>query len=157
MAASLGVRAFGTDIRVDISGTYTSVSEVKDISGPQIVSEYVDYTTFRSTGGFRERKATYKSSGEVRFRCNYLHADTTHAKLVAVASADPATLSNFRIVFPDNSRIDFSAYVNVEWSAPLNSSLEMAVTLSISGVVEWAAPSPSVSPSVSPSASPSAS
>lgn len=157
MAATQGVVGFGSIVYRGVGGVYTAISECKDITGPQITAEFVDFTHHQSPSGFRERKPTFKSAGDVTFRVNYLHSDTVHAGLVDDASANPPTLRTFRLVFSDNSAFDFSAYVNLQWTSPLNGPLEMAVTLSIEGAVEWVAPSRSVSPSISASVSPSAS
>lgn len=152
MAATAGVVGFGTAIQMYIGSAYAAISEPKDITGPQITAEFVDFTHHQSPSGFRERKPTFKSSGDVTFRVNYLHSDTSHAALVAAAEANPPTLNLFHLVFPDGSQIHFSAYVSLQWMAPLNGPLEMAVTLSLEGALEWVAPSPSVSPSASASA-----
>ena len=157
MAATQGVVGFASQIQRGVAGTYTAIAEPKDITGPTITAEFVDFTHHQSPSGFRERKPTFKSSGDVTFRVNYLHSDATHAGLLDDATANPPTLRTFRLVFSDNSAIDFDAYVSIQWTAPLNGPLEMAVTLSVSGAIEWVAPSRSQSPSVSPSVSPSAS
>ena len=160
MSATQGVVGFGSLVYRGDGATpevFAVITEPKDITGPQITAEFVDFTHHQSPSGFRERKPTFKSSGDVTFRTNYLHSDASHTGLVADASANPPTLRNFRLVFIDGSAFDFSAYVSLQWTAPLNGPLEMAVTLSISGAVEWVAPSRSASPSASASVSPSAS
>ena len=153
MSATQGVVGFGSAIQMYIGAAYSAISEPKDITGPQITAEFVDFTHHQSPSGFRERKPTFKSSGDVTFRTNYLHSDATHVALVAAAEANPPTLSLFRLVFPDGSQFHFQGYVSLQWTAPLNGPLEMAVTLSLEGALEWVAPSPSVSPSASASAS----
>jgi hypothetical protein len=157
MAATQGVSAFGTDVQIYYSAAWNSVPEPKDISGPNITSEFIDFTHHSSPAGFRERKPSFKSSGDVTFKTNYIHSNATHQALVTAAKANPPTLLPCKLIFVDKSVFDFSAYVSLAWTNPLNGPSEMAVTLSITGDVTLAMPSPSVSSSESVSVSASAS
>ena len=159
MAATLGVVGYNSVISIGNGATpevFTAILEPKDISGPNITAEFADFTHMQSPSGFRERKPTYKSSGDVTFKCNYVHSHASHASIIADASANPPTLRNFRLRYPDNSGFDFGAYISLSWTSPMAGALEMNVTLSISGDVEWVAPSASTSSSASSSASASA-
>ena len=149
MAATLGSSAFGTEVQMYYSAAYNQILEPKDISGPSITMEMIDFTHQQSPAGFRERKPSFKSSGDVTFRCNYVHDAASHQALVTAAVANPPTLSNFKLIFPDHTVFEFQAYVGLSWSNPLNGPEEMAVTLSITGNVVVAAPSPSASASAS--------
>ncbi len=159
MAATQGVSAFGTVIQIYVGGAWVTVLEPKDITGPSITAEFIDFTHQQSPSGFRERKPSFKSSGDVTFKVNYVNDDNSHAQLFAAAHANPPTQLLCREIFPDHAQFDFNAYVSLSWTNPLNGPEEMNVTLSISGDVMLAAPSPSASPSlsVSPSSSASAS
>jgi hypothetical protein len=128
--------------------------EPKDISGPQVTSEFADFTHMQSPSGFRERKPTYKSSGQVTFRVNYVHTDAGHKLLITLANANPATLAYFRLTYPDNSQFEFNAYTSLQWNSPMAGPIEMTVTLDLTGLPVWqGAGSPSTSVSSSPSAS----
>lgn len=155
MAATAGIVALGTDIQIKIDAAYYSILEPKDISGPQITFDTVDFTTFTYPVGWRKLVPTFKSSGQISFRVNYVHTDSTQQGLVSVARANPPTLTTFRLIFPDESQFDFEAYVSVQWQAPVSGALDMAVNLLIYGDVEITLGSPSVSPSSSKSPSPS--
>jgi len=147
MAATVGVSAFDTEVQMYYSAAWNQILEPKDISGPSITMEMIDFTHQQSPSGFRERKPSFKSSGDVTFRCNYVHSALSHQALVNAAIANPPTLSRFRLIFPDNTQFEFDAYVGLNWTNPLNGPEEFAVTLSITGNVSVAAPSPSASAS----------
>ena len=154
MAATLGVSAFGTTIKMLSSGvTWVTILEPKDISGPAITMEMIDFTHHQSPSGFRERKPSFKSSGDVTFKVNYVHSDSGHAALVNAAIANPPTLKNFELILPDHSSFQFAAYVGLSWTNPLNGPEEMNVTLSITGNINVSLGSPSASASASASAS----
>jgi hypothetical protein len=136
MAATLGVVGYNTIIRYESGpGTYTAITEPKDISGPEITCEFADFTHMQSPLGFRERKPTIKSSGNVTFKCNFVHDDTSHEYLTAAATANPPTLETFQIEYPNGQGWDFDAYVSLSWTSPMAGPLEMNVTLSIDGQV----------------------
>lgn len=138
MAETEGITGFTTDIQIGDGQTpenFSSITEPKDITGPQVTPEFVDFTHQQSPAGFRERKPTFKSSGDITFRCNYISDDPTHQALIAAATANPPTKKNFKLIFPDSSGFSFSAYVSLQWIAPMNGPLEIAVTLNISGSI----------------------
>ena len=136
MAASEGVVGLDTEIQMGDGASpevFTNIKEPKDIDGPEITQEFADFTHMQSTGGFRERKPTFKSSGQVTFKCNYVAGDTIQDALVAAATANPATLKNFKLNYPDNTVIAFAAYPSVKFTSPRAGPIEMAVTLSLEG------------------------
>src|SRR5512146_2664830 len=141
MAATQGSSAFGTIVKMYYSAAWNNVLEPKDVTGPNITAEFIDFTHQQSPSGFRERKPSFKSSGDVSFRCNYVHSDSSHQALINAAIANPPTLSSFRLVYPDNTQFEFSAYVSLQWTAGLNAPEEMTVTLSITANIVVAAPS----------------
>lgn len=152
MAATVGVSAFNTKIYVYKSSAWAIVEEPKDISGPGSTAEFIDFTHQQSPSGFRERKPSFKSGGDVTFTCNFVHASTSvQTYLVEASIANPPTREWFKIVGPDNSQFEFNAYVSFTMSYPLNGPEEIRFTLGIDGNVVAALGS--VSPSASASAS----
>lgn len=136
MAASNGVVGLDTEIQMGDGAspeTFTNIAEPKDIDGPEITQEFADFTHMQSTGGFRERKPTFKSSGQVTFKCNFNTADTIQANLITAANATPATLKNFKMNYPDGTIFTFSAYPSVKFTSPMAGPVEIAVTLSLEG------------------------
>lgn len=112
---------------------FTLIPECKDINGPQITSEFADFTHQQSTGGYRERKPTFKSSGDITCNCNYIYGDTQQELLLTNAQTNPATLTNFQLIGPDGATFTFSAYPSVQFTHPMNGPKEMAITLSLDG------------------------
>ena len=56
---------------------FTAIAEVKDINGPVLSREFAEFTHQQSASGYREYKPTFKNSGDVTFKCNFLPDDET--------------------------------------------------------------------------------
>lgn len=138
MSESQGVVGLNSQIKMGNGASpevFTLIPEAKDIDGPEITPEFADFTHQQSSGGFRERKPTFKSSGTVTFRCNSVEGDTQQVALIAAANANPPTKKNFQLLYPDGEEIAFSAYVGVKWTAPMGGPKELAVTLNLEGAL----------------------
>ena len=59
--------------------TYTTVGEVRSISGPTTSAEIVDVTTHSLLGYWRKKLAVLLDPGEISFPMNYDPADALHA------------------------------------------------------------------------------
>lgn len=112
---------------------FDTIPEPKDIDGPEITQEFADATHMQSPSGFRERKPTVKSNSQVTFRCNKLAGNTVQDDLIAAANANPASLKNFKMTYPDGDIITFSAYPSVRFTSPMLGMMEINVTLSLEG------------------------
>lgn len=113
---------------------FNLIPECKDLNGPAIIPEFVDFTHQQTTGGFRERKPTFKSPGEITGSCNYIDNNTYQDQLINAAYANPPNLTNFQLVSPSGSTFSCAAYVAINgWSHPLNGPIEMSFTLSLDG------------------------
>ena len=131
-----GSVGLNTQLKIGDGGSpeaFTLIPECKDFSGPSITQEMVDFTHQQSTGGYRERKPTFKSSGQITFNCNYIYGNTYQELLLTNAQANPATLTNFQLVGPDSATFTFSAYPSVSFTHPMNGPKEMQVTLELDG------------------------
>ena len=137
MAENTGVIGLGTLIKIGDGASpeeFTTIPNVtSDISGPTIGQDFADFTHMESTGGFRERKATFKTGGQVTFTCTYENGNTQHEALVTAALANPATLTNFTITYPDTSAAALSAYVSVNFNSAKEGGFDMIVTLDVEG------------------------
>lgn len=130
----------GLDTTIEIGDgaspeVFTAILEPKDIDGPEITQEDVDVTHMQSTGGFRESMPTFKSSGQVTFKCNYVKTDAGQIALIASANAVPATLKNYKETLPDGTIFTFAATPSVKWTVPMAGPEELSVTLKIKGAV----------------------
>ena len=126
--------AFGTQLKIQITGTYTAIAEITRIRGLNLTAETVEVTSHSSTDAWKEYIPTVLSAGDVTFDLNYVPSDTAHAALVSALTAK--TISDFQIILPDagNTTWTFSANVtafNVE--ANVNGALTAAVTLRVTG------------------------
>lgn len=140
MTATQGVLGINTQLKVGDGASPEVFTLIPDIfgaiDGPAIDQEYVDFTHMQSTGGFRERKASFKSPGNLTFNCHYIKDNTQHEALVAAAVAVPTTLLNFEITYPDGTVIMFAAYPGCKFNADAAGKFTMAVTLGLEGAFD---------------------
>ena len=142
---SEGVIGLGTLLKIGDGATpevFKTIAEVKDISGPGLTREFAEFTHQQSTGGYREYKPTFKNSGDVTFKCNFLPDDETQgfATTGTLKDYEDGTLRNFQLLFPDSgaTKASFAAYVaNIQPGAPIAGPLELNVTLRVTGPVTW--------------------
>lgn len=144
MAATQGATGFGTLLKIGNGNspeTFNAIAEVKDINGPNMSQEFAEFTHQQSPSGFREYKPTFKNSGDITFKCNFLPDDTTQGFSTSGLLKDFAdqTLRNFQLLFPLGSTLaSFNAYVaNIGPTSPMGNALELNVTLRITGAVAW--------------------
>jgi hypothetical protein len=139
MSESLGVIGLGIQCKIGDGASpevFTLIGECGDFDGPEVSNEFEDMTHQQSTGGFRERKATFKSSGNVTFSCAWLEDDAGQTALITAARAVPAALKNFTLDYPNHKRISFAAYPSVRYSTPMGRKMTMNVTLALEGNYE---------------------
>lgn len=140
-----GVIGLGTLLKIGdgaLPENFSAIAEVKDITGPGLSREFAEFTHQQSSGGYREYKPTFKNSGDVTFKCNFLPDDTTQgfATTGLLKDYEDGVLRNFELLFPDAgaTKASFAAYVaNIQPTAPVGSALELNVTLRITGPVTW--------------------
>lgn len=129
--------------------TYTSVAQVGDLDGPQLISDQIE-VSHRSDGNpanmWRRYVAGMKDGGEVTFTLIFDPDDPTHDPTLATsmyAQGMDGTPAGYQIDFPGagtkRTTASFQAYVtNWDTSSPLEDGLTADVTLKISGQVTWA-------------------
>jgi len=137
---SNAISAFGTLLKIGDGGSpesFTTIAEVKDISGPSLSLDTEDVTSHASSGGWEEHIGTILRSGEVSFDINFIPTHATHdASTGLIADMKNRTVRNFQLVFPDASSTTwaFSALVTgFEPSEPVAGSLGASVTLKLTG------------------------
>lgn len=121
------------------SETFTTIGEVKDISGPSTTLNTEDVTSHDS-GGWTEFIGTTKDGGEVTFDINYFSAATQDQLETDLANA---TRRNFQLERPLSGGLkdtrSFAAYVTAfEPSSPVSGVLTASVTLRTTGQVSKA-------------------
>jgi hypothetical protein len=140
-----GVIGLGTLLKIGDGASpevFAAIAEVKDINGPVLSREFAEFTHQQSASGYREYKPTFKNSGDVTFKCNFLPDDETQGFSTGglLKDNEDGTLRNFELVFPDTgaTKAKFAAYVaNISPGAPIAGALELNVTLRVTGPVTW--------------------
>ena len=139
MSATTGTSGFGTLLKIGNGATsevFTTIAEVKTISGPNITTEMLEATHMESPSGFREWLPSFKDAGEVSFEVNFLPSSTSHKGLTTDQAA--RTKRNFKLVFPNTAATtwSFSAYITgFQPSAGVGDMLAAAITLRVTGAV----------------------
>lgn len=137
---SEGIRAQGTLLKMgDGGGTevFTTIAEVKNISGPSMSRDTFDLTTHSSTGSWREFGTGLKDAGEVSFDINYVPTNATHRLSTGVlGDFNSGVRRNYQLVFPNAGATtwSFSGFVtSFETSAPVDDLLGASITIKLTG------------------------
>ena len=142
----MAISSFGTLLKIGDGATpteaFTTIAEVRDISGPALGLDTEESTNHSSTGGWEESVATILRSGEVTFEINFDPVGATHDDATGlIKDMTDKTLRNFELVFPDAATTtwSFAAYVTgFEPAAPVAGKLSASVTLKPSGAMSIA-------------------
>lgn len=119
------------------SETFTTIGELRNISGPSLSADVVDVSTHASPGAYREKIATLLDAGEITFTVNYIPTTATHNATTGIlATYKNRTLRNWQLVFPDGSSTtwSFSGFVTgFQPSEPVDGELSADITITLSG------------------------
>jgi predicted secreted protein len=132
------ISGYGTLLKRGDGGapeTFTTVGEVRSISGPSMETDEADVTTHSSAaqGAFREFILTLIDAGTVEFETNYVPSDPTHIGLRTDFLA--RTKRNWQIVLPGSIQtISFAAYVKtIPFEFPVDDAMMQKITLRCTG------------------------
>lgn len=133
--------AHGTLVKIGDGGSpesFTTVAEVRTISGPTLEREQIDVTNMDSTDSWREFINGLKVGGEITLGLNYLPTNATHnASAGLLSKLDSATSStNFQLVMSDSSTTTWTLPCNVSRFAPNfdpAAQIDASVTLKVAG------------------------
>lgn len=117
------------------ASTYTAISEVNSISGPNMSREMIDTTSLDTSGGYRTFIPSFRDGGEVTLACNFDRDNY----ITFLTDFQSSSITYWQIVFPDTgaTTFEFAAYVSaLGQSTPNDDKLTMDVTLKISGEME---------------------
>lgn len=140
MSATVGTSGYGTLLKKGDGATaevFTTVAEVKSISGPNLSMDTIDATHMESPNAFREFIPSLKSAGDVTLEMNYLPANANQAGFIT--DFQNRTLRNWKIVFPDAATTTwaFSGYITAfAPSAAVDGMLTASATITVSGDVD---------------------
>lgn len=133
-----GLDAFGTQFKRDSdgAGTYVTIANVSDISGPSRSREAIEVTAHDSPDQYREFVKGLKDGGEIVVTINYNPGNTTHSALDADFEED--TLRNYRVVLlpgeADTKTWTFAGLItDIGDEFPIDDRMEREVTFKVSG------------------------
>lgn len=125
-------------LQVDVSGTYTTIAEVKDINGPETSVDVVDVTNQDSPDNFEEIIPTLKRGGTTSFDVNFLPADPTQDSTSGLLFyLNSRSLEAWQIILPGTGlSVQFSGYV-VKWGPkfPVANVATASMDVRVSGPV----------------------
>jgi predicted secreted protein len=137
---SNAIPAFGTLLKIgDGAGseTFTTVAEVKSITGPTLSAKIDDVTTHSTTTPWREKLATLLDAGTVSFDLNFIPTNATQSHTSGLLrDFENRTKRNFKLVLPDSGSTTWAitAYIqDFKMAAPVDGVLNASLTLNISG------------------------
>lgn len=140
--ASIAVSSFGTLLKIGDGGgpeVFTTIAEVKDISGPKYAVGITDVTA-HDTGPYHQKIPALIDAGQVTFQLNFNNAATQGFTGGLYNDMVNRTKRNFQIVIPTTVAKTgaFAAYITGwELGAPVDGALTVDVTLEIAGAVTW--------------------
>ena len=119
------------------TGTFTSLAEIKDITGPSMSRETFDTTAIDTTGGYRTFITGLKDAGAISLTLNY--TPSAYAAMLAGYTSD--TADTYQIKLPDNTTIVFDGYISeIPLTIPTG-LVTFTATVKISGAVTFTFPS----------------
>lgn len=134
----MAVGSHGTLLKMGDGATpteaFTTIGEVKDITGPPQTTDTEEVTNHDSQG-WKEYIATLQDGGDITFQINYTGAVTQRALRTAQANK---SVDNYQIVLPLDTpeTLEFSAMVtSFSYGAPVSGALTADVTLKVTGAV----------------------
>ena len=117
---------------------YTTVPEVKKLSGPSVKFTLLDATSHDSTGGFQEYIPGLADGDNLSSTINWKPSNAVHIALRTDSYA--RTLGSFKVVFPDDSdnTVVMSTYIsNIVPTADIGAILAAALTVKVTGEPIW--------------------
>lgn len=136
--ATSAFSAHGTQFQVGDGTTpaevFTTIAEVKDISGPPQTMDTEEVTNHDSAG-WKEYIPTLLDAGDISFDVNYT-ADPSQTSLRT--DMQNRTKRNFQIVMPNTpaETLAFSGYVtNYSYSFPVSGAATGSITIKVTGPV----------------------
>ncbi len=122
------------------AGVYTTMSEVRDISGPEQMAEKVEVTNQSSPNNYKEWLPTLLDGGPVTFTCNYIPGDPTQDSVTGMLSfLQSRGIQDWKIVPPSPNAahtVLFTAYVT-KWTPkyPFGKEATLDIELTATGPV----------------------
>jgi predicted secreted protein len=135
------ISGYGTLFQVGDAATpevFTTIAEIKSISGPSLSLDTADATNMASTGGWREVIPTILNGGDITLEVNYDPADATLGAGSGglIDDMENKTLRNFKLVMSDSGTTTwtFAGYVTAfSPDFSFDDVVTASITVTISG------------------------
>ncbi len=138
------IAAIGTLLKIGDGGTpesFTTIAEVKDISGPEFSATKHDVTPHNAASAMAEIIVAKKAAGDITFKINFVTTGATHSYASGLLlDWHNKTRRNWQLVWPDTGTytLSFAGFVTgFKTSEPVDGPLEADVTISITGAVTF--------------------
>lgn len=119
------------------SGSFTTIAEVKDITGPAVSLDVIDVTNQSSPDQYEEIIPSIRRAGEVDFDVNFVPGDGTHDDTTGLMYvANNKVKRGYRLLLNDvdDSYLAFDAYcIGMSFKAPVAGVLAATVKLRVTG------------------------
>jgi predicted secreted protein len=116
---------------------FTTIAELKSISGPDLSRDSLDVTTHNSPGRWRQFIAGLKDGGQITFNINYVPTDPTHDNVSGLLSLfNDEDEHNIKLVFPDAGTTEWilpCIIVGFSATEPVDNVIDAAITLKVAG------------------------
>lgn len=140
---SNAISAYGTLLKRGDGGspeTFSTVAEVRSISGPSMETDEAEVTTHSSAaaGAYREFILTLIDAGSIEFEINYVPSDATHIGIKS--DFLNRTKRNWQIVMPGSIQtISFTGYVkSMPLEFPVDDAIKAKVSIRCTGAPTFA-------------------
>jgi predicted secreted protein len=129
-------------LQVLVGATYTTVAEVKDITGPATSVDVVDVTNQDSPDNYQEMIPTLKKGGQASFDVNFLPTNGTQDSTTGMLSfLHNRSRELFQITIPGTSlSVQFAGFV-IKWAPkfPVANVATASMDIQVTGPVIIAA------------------
>lgn len=136
------ISAYGTLLKRGDGGapeTFTTVPEVRSISGPSTETDEAEVTTHSSAaaGAYREYILTLIDAGSIEFDINYVPSNVVHQGVLT--DFQNRTKRNWQLVLPGNAQtISFTGYVKTfSLEFPTDDAVTASVSIRLTGGVNF--------------------
>lgn len=136
------VKSKGTLLKLhDGSATYTTIGQVRNISGPSETRETINVSDHDTATAMEYVAAALYDAGEVTFELHFDPAHATHDNSTGLRNLiRNGTQRNYQIVFPDSgsTTFTFAAFVTAmspEMPSEATGMLTSNVTLKLTGTI----------------------
>lgn len=117
---------------------FTTVPEVKRLSGPAVRFDLLDVSSHDTVGFFKEWIPGMADGDSIAFSVNWRPSNAVHKAIRVAAYAQ--TLRNFKIIFPDtpDNTVTMATYIQ-DWAPTADVATEMKADgrLKVTGAPAW--------------------